>query len=340
MTTHRTRISCSIDLLAEGKHQGFLTLPYSRNDSAWGSFQIPITVICGGDGPTILFTAGSHGDEYEGPVALMKLGMSLKAEQVNGRVIILPMMNYPAVLSGTRLSPADGLNMNRVFPGDWNGTPTRAIAHYVYRYLVPHAHVVVDIHSGGKTLDFVPSAVMHQLDDPMIMDRTMKALLAFGAPVGIVIKELDAEGMLDDVVEALGTVFISTELGGAGMATRETVAVADRGVRNLLCHFGVLAEKPVPPEEVGRAPTRLVHTPDPRCFVVSHDAGMFELLVDLGAAIEEGQPLARVHHFEDIGREPTLYPAPVPGILYGRHVPGLIKRGDCMAVIAVEYGPG
>ncbi len=78
---------------------------------------IPLTVIRGGDGPTALLTGGNHGDEYEGPLALQQLAWELEPAQVMGRVIILPAMNAPAVAAGTRVSPIDGVNMNRAFPG-------------------------------------------------------------------------------------------------------------------------------------------------------------------------------------------------------------------------------
>lgn len=96
-----------------------------------GAIRLPITVIKNGEGPTIFFTGASHGDEYEGPIALSKLSTSLKAEEVQGRVIILPALNLPALRAGTRLSPIDGKNMNRIFPGSRNGTVTELIAHYV-----------------------------------------------------------------------------------------------------------------------------------------------------------------------------------------------------------------
>ena len=56
---------------------------------------IPVTVIRRGEGPTVLFTGGNHGDEYEGPIALSKLAATLKAGDMNGRVIIVPFMNFP-----------------------------------------------------------------------------------------------------------------------------------------------------------------------------------------------------------------------------------------------------
>jgi N2-acetyl-L-2,4-diaminobutanoate deacetylase len=61
-------ISATVNFAAEGVQHGFLRLPYSRDDSAWGSVMVPITVIRNGKGPTALLTGGNHGDEYEGRV--------------------------------------------------------------------------------------------------------------------------------------------------------------------------------------------------------------------------------------------------------------------------------
>ena len=149
----------------------------------------------------------------------ISLSTAYRLVRLKGRVILLPTMNHPAVLAGTRVSPIDGVNMNRCFPGQREGTPTRALAHYVYHHLVARADVVVDLHSGGKTLDFVPSVVMHELDDPVRMEQTKAAILAMGAPLALILKELDTAGMLDSAVEDLGKLFITTELGGGGSTT-------------------------------------------------------------------------------------------------------------------------
>jgi N-alpha-acetyl-L-2,4-diaminobutyrate deacetylase len=94
-------VSATLDLSADGVHHGFLRLPYSRDDAAWGSFMIPLTLVKNGDGPTALPTGANHGDEYEGPIALFELSRSLKREDVSGRVIIVPAMNQPAFAAGT-----------------------------------------------------------------------------------------------------------------------------------------------------------------------------------------------------------------------------------------------
>src|SRR5215471_16255339 len=90
---------------------------------------------------------------------------NLTQQEVHGRVIIVPAMNYPAFRAGTRTSPIDRGNLNRSFPGRPDGTVTERIADYFQRELLPMADVVLDIHSGGRTLDFVPFAAAHVLAD-------------------------------------------------------------------------------------------------------------------------------------------------------------------------------
>jgi N2-acetyl-L-2,4-diaminobutanoate deacetylase len=328
------RITTRLDLEADGKQFGSFDVPHSSNESAWGALRVPMIVIKHGSGPTLLFTGGNHGDEYEGPIALLKLARSLEPEAIRGRLILLPALNLPAVLAGTRVSPIDQVNMNRAFPGDPRGTPTLMIADYVRRRLLPQVDAVIDLHSGGKTLNFVPFCGMHLLPDPAQMAATRAALLAFAAPLSLVIQEFDVVGMLDTAVEELGKPFLFTELGGGGTATAATVAIAERGIQNLLRHFGLIEARVEP------GPTRLMHSPDSSWFVIADDRGILELRVDLGAEVKAGQPVAQIHNVEQPAWAPALYSADRSGLLIGRHAPGLIKPGDCLAVLATDYGPG
>ncbi|MDH3450800.1 MAG: succinylglutamate desuccinylase/aspartoacylase family protein, partial [Gammaproteobacteria bacterium] len=189
-----TPITTDIDYDRQGVQHGHLKLPYSRDDSAWGAIPIPITVVANGNGPTALLTGANHGDEYEGPTALSKLAGDLQPAQINGRVIIVPFMNYPAFLAGRRTSPIDAGNMNRVFPGKPDGSITEKIADYFQRVLLPLSEFVLDLHSGGKTLDFVPFAAAHVLTDAAQQERCVAAMHAFAAPYTMMMLELDAVG--------------------------------------------------------------------------------------------------------------------------------------------------
>ena len=126
----------SIDFDSPGKQFGFLGVPKSTNDSAYGTITVPVCVINNGEGPTVTLTGGVHGDEYEGPVTLLNLAREIDPAQVNGRIIMIPCLNLPAVQSGDRCSPIDDLNLNRVFPGNANGTVTEMVAHYISLSLI------------------------------------------------------------------------------------------------------------------------------------------------------------------------------------------------------------
>jgi N2-acetyl-L-2,4-diaminobutanoate deacetylase len=316
----------------DGVHHGFLRLPYSRNDSAWGSVMIPITVIRNGDGPTALLTGANHGDEYEGPVALQALTSELDPGTVTGRIIMVPFMNTPAFRAGTRTSPLDGANLNRIFPGKPDGTPTEKIADYFDTVLAPIADYVLDFHSGGKTLDFVPFAAAHRLESKMQEEACIAAMQAFNAPYSMVLLEIDNVGMFDTAVEGHGKIFVSTELGGGGTATAQSVRIARKGVRNFLIHSGILDAEP----EI--APSVELDMPDGTCFVFSVDDGLIEPLVDLGEEVSEGDPLAQIWPVARSGAGAVTYRARRSGILAARHFPGLVKPGDCLAVVAVKLG--
>ena len=321
-------VSPTIPLDAKGAHHGFLRLPHSRDDSAWGSVMIPISVISGGQGPTALLTGGNHGDEYEGPIALQDLASTLDPAMINGRVIILPMMNLPAFAVGRRCSPIDGGNMNRSFPGRPDGTVTQKIAHFIATELVPMADIVLDYHSGGRTLDFLPFAAAHILPDKGQEAKCVAAMKAFDAPYSMQMLEIDNVGMFDTEVETQGKVFVTTELGGGGTSTAASVAVARKGARNLLIHAGILEGAP---ETAGSV---MLDMPDARCFVFSEHPGLLEPMVDLGATVEEGQPIARLWSADRSGAPPRQLCARLSGLLTARHFPGLVAMGDCVGVIA------
>jgi N2-acetyl-L-2,4-diaminobutanoate deacetylase len=323
-----SKISIDIDIDADGKQHGALIIPWSRDESSWGSIPMPLTVIKNGKGPTVLFTGANHGDEYEGPVALCKLRTSLEAADVQGRVIIVPALNLPAFRAGKRTSPIDGGNMNRAFPGNANGTITEMIADFITTRLIARADIVVDIHAGGRSMNLLPMSIIHDLPDAAQMADTLAALKAFGAPYGMILTELDAVGMIDTVVEDAGKVFVSTELGGGATSTVETIAIAELGIMNILKHAGVVAGAPDIPR-----PSRLIHTLSGKAFVTAKTEGLFEICRELGETVKTGDVIARVHYLEDPEREPTPLIAACDGQIVCRHVPGLIHRGDCAAVI-------
>ncbi|SEM05411.1 N(2)-acetyl-L-2,4-diaminobutanoate deacetylase DoeB [Halomonas caseinilytica] len=323
-------ISATVDFEADGVQHGFLKLPISNDESAWGAVMIPVTVVKRGEGPTALLTGGNHGDEYEGITALQKLSSRLRAEDVQGRVIIVPMMNTPACTAGRRTSPMDGGNLNRSFPGDPDGSVTEKIADYFTRVLVPMSDVVLDLHSGGRTLDIIPFAASHVLDDADQQRRALEGAKAFGAPYAIMMFELDAEALFDTAVERQGKIFVATELGGGGTSTPESLAITERGIDNFLVHYGLVEGELQLPD----APQVYLDMPDASCYVQSEHTGLLELTVALGEAVTQGQVIARVYDMTRSGVAPIEYRAGRDGVLAARRFPASVNMGDTIAVIA------
>ena len=156
----------------------------------------------------------------------------------------------------------------------------------------------------------------------------MAAMQAFNAPHSCQMLEIDNVGMLDTDVESQGKVFVTTELGGAGTSTAQTVAIAKKGVRNLLKHAGILVG------DLEIDPTIQLDMPDETCFIFAEHAGMIEYEYDLGSDVKVGDVIARIWSTERTGQSPINCLARRSGILIGRHIPGLLKLGDFVGLVA------
>jgi N-alpha-acetyl-L-2,4-diaminobutyrate deacetylase len=331
MSIENSPVSTDINFEKNGKQFSYLRVPYSRNTSAWGAVMVPIIVVKNGGGPTVLFIGGNHGGEYEGPVTLSKLSRNLKADQVQGRVIIIPALNLPAVQAGERVSPIDGLDMNRVFPGKYNGTVTQVIAHYVHEAILPLCDVVIDLHSGGYSLDLLPYNSMHYLPNEELRRNTMAALKAFNAPVSLVMREFTGEGLLDYAVEGMGKIFLCAEIGGRGVLSPSKLKIAETGVQNILKHFEIIEGK------TSKSTTRLMEVPEAGNYAYAHSNGIFEAFFELGDEVRSDQPVGQIHFPENPKRVPELLKMEVGGVLIGTRGPGFVERGDCVALTAQVF---
>jgi uncharacterized protein len=328
-----TRIRCFVDFDKDGKQTSHLQLPYSSNVSAYGWISIPICVIRHGKGPTLYLGAGNHGDEYEGQIALSHLIRDLDTTEINGRLIIMPATNLPAAMAGARCSPIDGGNLNRSFPGDPDGTPTQAIAHFIESVLMPMCDALVDLHSGGKTLDYLPSALTRRPpgDDPLA-EAKRAALEAFRAPIGYIVSDAREDRTITAGADRAGVVALGTELGGAGTVTRTTLAVAERGVRNMLCHFGLMAG------EIEGPPTRLTKVGGPEYYVHAPCRGLFEPAFELGDTVEAGQRAGLIHFMDDPASPPVEIRFQAAGLVICRRPILQVERGDCLGHLATDLG--
>lgn len=326
-----TRVWTDIDLEAEGIRHGYLRVPHSSNESGYGWIPVPITVIRNGEGPSVLLMAGNHGDEYEGQVLLMKFLRAVTPGQVQGRLIILPGVNAAAVAVGTRVSPIDDGNLNRLFPGDANGTTTQMIAHYIVGELLPRVRYCFDFHSGGYSCEYLPMAHLVAPDDPERRAEAVGFLKAFGMPNSTLIEGLlGGDQRLLGSCQRLGVGHMSTELAGAGSLSLDALRAAERGLPRLLRHVGVLKHSG---GEEPAAPSRFFRRQPARDFVYAAATGVLEPAVKPGDVVAAGDPAGAIHFTETPWRAPEPVVFAHAGTVLAKRAPARTRIGDCLFVL-------
>jgi predicted deacylase len=330
-----TRLRSDIDFAREGLQISDLKLKHSDNRQPGGYIPVPIGVMAQGPGPTALLVAGVHGDEFEGPIALMKLLHGLAPEAISGRLIVLPALNAPALRESARVSSRDGANLNRSFPGDPDGGPTAMIAHFVEEILLPHCDLAIDIHSGGKAMVFAPCALPTRSADAALFAQNRALAQTFGAPFVWILGALNDDRSVNATADRKGVPMIAAELGGTGGAMPETVKLAEEGIARCLAQIGLLEEAPPAPCE----PPRALEVLSPRQSLHALRDGLFEPAFAPGEAVEEGAPAGAIHAILEPERPPLELRFPASGVVLARGQRGLVERGELLALVGVDAAP-
>ncbi len=331
------RVRTDVDFDKAGKQFGHLRVPRAHTHSGLGVIGIPIVAIKNGSGPTFLLTAGTHGDEYDGQVALLNLAREVDPAGVQGRIIIIPSLDLPAVEVGHRLCPYDGKDLNRVFPGNRLGSFTEMLADYVTRALLPITDYNMDLHTGGTYHDTAFNTCSHFVDDPKQMKANIDLGMAWGAPYHAVLREIDHTNSFMTTADLLGVPALSCEFGGLSRIGNESLAEIERGVRNILKLHGVLDGK----IETPATPTKLVGVKDPTtALALAPHGGLFHAFNKGGDWVEKGQEAGRLYDFHDPSRPPTLVRYSQSGCLWAVHTGPRVERFDVLSIVMNEIDRG
>ena len=329
-----TTVFSDIDWDQPGRQVGSLFLPHSPDDDAWGVIPYPAASIRNGDGPVVVVSGAVHGDEYEGPVVIAELLRTIRPEDVQGQLILLPSFNAPAMRAGRRTSPIDRLNLNRVFPGDDYGAPTEQIARYVTDHIFARANFYLDLHAGGRTLFIQPSAhvVMAEAMDPAVVRANAKMAEVFGVPITVQTSNMGDYRTSAGYTSIHGIPTLAAEMGMGGWLTGDSVRITREATHRVLRHTGVLPRIATVPG----APTRWTRINGAADYVFAPCAGYFERRFQLGDAIAAGQLAGLIHHLE----RPELEPEPVyfksAGTLYAHGLIGHVRAGQNLAVLTED----
>ncbi len=330
-----SRLELTVDLDLPGRQDGDLMLRWSDNENPLGYYPVPIISLKGGSGPTVLIVGGTHGDEFEGPAAIMRLVSCLSPSEMTGQVILIPALNSPAIAVSARVSPLDGANLNRAFPGHADGGPTAMLAHFVETVLMPRCDAVIDLHSGGKASVFEACTLVTQSKDQTLQAKGIALAQAFGLPLLWMLGEANDNRSVNSAAERVGVPMIATELGGNGGVDPRLTDLAETGLRNCLVHLGVIKG------ELPETPTmRRIAIRSHQYSIFAPSDGLFDRKAEAGQSVEAGQHAGDFCFPLEPTRPPLRLAIPKSGFVLAHCARGMVRRGELLVLVAEEIGGG
>ncbi|MFA0889181.1 MAG: M14 family metallopeptidase [Synergistales bacterium] len=266
----------------------------SFETSLGARIKIPLGIVEGKQpGPTAIVTAGVHGCEYCGIVAAMRLFRELDPQQVHGTVKIIPVTSTLAFEERSMFtSPADRLNLNRMFPGDPNGSYSQVLA-YHFMDIVKHADYHIDLHGGDMVEDLEPFSIYHCGEGKELDGKSYEIAKYYGLPN---IVSTFTDGPWPDngttyanVSRKLHIPSAIVEVGGKGILDHASIQMHLTGLYNVLKHFGNLDGVA---EEISG-----IKVFSNMKWVYSNKAGVFFLATEVGKTVEEGQFIGHVETY-------------------------------------------
>lgn len=199
-----------------------------------GDIVLPGTIICGKlPGKTMLITGGVHSGEYVGIQACVELGAELQPEKTVGTIVILKVLNRPAFENRAgSLGLSDGKNLNRVFPGNPNGTEMERLAWAITKEVYPKVDYYIDLHSGDDFEALTPYVYYAGKAAQEVTEVSRK--MAEQVDVPYMVRSLVSSGGAYNYAASKGIASILLERGGMGAWTSEEVNSDKRDVRNIL----------------------------------------------------------------------------------------------------------
>ena len=289
----------------------------------------PLFLINGSkEGPTLVVTAGIHGGEYPCVEAAARLGRSIDPKKLSGKMIILPSAN-PITFKARSIyiTPIDGLNLNRQFPGEAHGTYTRALADWLFQNIITQGDLYIDMH-GGDMIEALVPFVSYNITGKKAVDKKAKEMaMAYG--IRAVLEKQDAGGLAGTTYAAAaraGVPALLTEAGGQGVWTEEEVEILESGVRRVMAAMDMYANVKEPGEEA-----QVLGGWE---WLRSENDGLFYSDVNVGEIVSAGQ---EVGHIDDIfGERLQTAIAPVDGEVLFLVTSLAMNDGDPLMAIAYE----
>jgi predicted deacylase len=277
------------------------------------------------DGPRCALIAGVHGDEYDGIIAAAEFAREIDRSRLRGTVVIVPVANPLAFAAAVRTTPADGKDLNRVFPGSADGTVTERLADLLCDRILAGADLVMSLHGASATGCLAPW--IEFLDDGSELGHTT-LLAAEGSNFPDLVALPRLPGVLQTALAERHIPTIEGEVGGRGGTSRANVDYYKARIADVLAHLGMLPS-PGKPREAKRV-WRL-HP------IMGGHAGIFVTLTNLHDDVDAGQRIGLI--LDGRGEVVGEVLAPAAGRVGGLRQHAGVRPGDRVASLWLPAEP-
>ena len=269
-------------------------------------YPVEMTVICGSrPGKTLVVTAGVHGCEYVGIETLNRLKRELEPAALSGRVILLPLVNPEGFYQGSKQTiPADGKNLNRMFPGKPDGTFSSQLARVLEETLYPEADFLMDLH-GGDVNEALTPLVFFPASVPESLSAAASAA-AESLSVPYRVASTSQNGLYSWAAQC-GIPALLVERGERGLWSEKEVAACRENVYELMRHLGILNAASVSPCLQQAEIRRAFYEEAPA------DGFWYPAVSAAGQKLKQGALLGTLK--DSYGNEIARYTAPFEGVV-------------------------
>ena len=289
-------------------------------------FRIRKNVIQHGrDGLRFCVVTGTHGDELEGQMVCYELAriVSEHPEWLNGTLEIYPALNPLGIDTIQRGIPNFDLDMNRIFPGDPQGTMAEQTAHAIIED-IKGADMVIDIHSSNLYLRETPQV--------RINVQNADRLVPFAEHLGVdFVWVHDAatvlEATLAHSLNSADTPCLVVEMGVGQRINHKMCRRLVAGILNLMLRMGMWkgtmnADMPHP----------IVCEGDHVTFLNAETSGVFLTELKCGVNVTKGQTIGQI--VDPLrGQVLSMVTSPVDGYLFTIRAYPIVYEGSLMARI-------
>ncbi len=266
-------------------------------------------------GPTVLVTAGIHGDEVNGVEVVRQLIARGINKPKRGTIICIPILNVFGFLTMNRYFP-DGKDLNRVFPGSKNGSLASRFAYQFVNEVLPCADICLDFHAGGADRFNAPQ-IRIEKDAPRLLELAQ----VFGAPFILFSKNIPKtyRGMCSKIK----TDMLLFEGGKSKNSNKDVAREGVEGTIRVLNHLDMLSEK----VEVVSS-KKLAVVIQQSVWVRAKYSGLLHLKIQYGSYVEKGAFIATIT--DPYGTFRYKVKAPNAGYIINTNESPIVYQGDAI----------